>query len=604
MRWKVLAVLIALTAASAVFAVFYMDSFVKGRIESAGSSAVGAKVSLEGLTISLMEQSVLIEGMEVADPDDPWQNLFEIRSAYFDFSFAKLLMGNLIIEKVTVDTPRWGTKRGSYGGIKKEPEAVKVEAPATEKAAPPVSAPAKKGFDIDWQKYLPKVGLTKEFSAESVVNPEKMESLKKLDEAKKYADGRDEQWKNRIETIKKEYESVNKSRDIIKIAAFLKVVDAARKELSADIKRVDDMAKLVKKLRDEDLKDIGGLIGIGGSGRGGLSQAVFSDAFRGKLQKGYRLFTTYKDKLTGGKKSEKKRRLKGQTVAFPIKDPMPRFHLVKAELKVAKGAREGNWLAGTLTDVTSNPKMVGKPVDFKLSAGSESFPGAQFAVKGVADFTKAISRFEMKVSADKLSTKPVASAFGGDSPVSLTGGTMSVAADFAIEGEVIKSVFAILLDGITIAVKEKALSGADPSVRNILKGTFADVKKISLTGNAKGKIGDLRVSIKSTIDDILKKAFDGAVSRARKEMEKRIRAELDKELAKRIPELKGLLSDDNKELADMNSTLKSAQKRIEGEVKKRIGAERKKQEERLNKERKKQEDKLKEELKKRFKLPF
>lgn len=604
MRWKVLAVLVALTAASAVFTVFYMDSFVKGKIESAGSSAVGAKVSLEGFAISLRNQSVLIEGMEVADPDDPWQNLFEIRSVYFDFSLPQLLMGNLIIEKVTADTPRWGTKRDSYGGIKKEPEAAKVEAPASEKGAPPASAPAKKGFDIDWQKYLPKVDLTKEFSVESVVNPEKMGSLKKLDEAIKYAEGRDEQWKNRIETIKKEYDSVNKSRDIKKITAFLQTVDAARKELSADIKRVDDMAKLVKKLRDEDLKDIGGLIGIGGSGRGGLSQDIFSDAFREKLQKGYRLFTTYKDKLMGGKKDDKKRRLKGQTVAFPVKDPKPRFHLVKAELKAAKGAREGNWLAGTLTDVTSNPKMVGKPVDFKLAAGSVSFPGAQFAVTGVADLTKAMSRFEMKVSADKLSTKPVTSALGGDSPLALSGGAMSVAVDFAIEGDVIKSVFAILLDGITIAVSEKALSGTDPSVKNILKGTLADVKKVSLTGKAKGRIDDLRVSIKSNVDDIFKKALDRAVSRARKEMEKRIRTELDKELAKRVPELKGILGDDNKELTDMNSTLKSAQKRIEGEVQKRIDAERKKQEERLNKERKKQEDKLKEELKKRFKLPF
>ncbi len=152
MRWKVLVVLVALGAASAVFGVFYMDSFVKGRIESAGSSAVGAKVSLGGLTISLMEQSVLIEGLEVADPDDPWQNLFEMRSAYFDFSLPKLLMGNLIIEKVTADTPRWGTKRDSYGGIKKEPEAAKAETPAPEKGAPSASTPAKKGFDIDWQK--------------------------------------------------------------------------------------------------------------------------------------------------------------------------------------------------------------------------------------------------------------------------------------------------------------------------------------------------------------------------------------------------------------------------------------------------------------------
>lgn len=604
MRWKVLAVLIALTAATAVFAVFYLDSFVKGKIESAGSSAVGAKVSLQGLTISFTNQSVLIEGLEVADPDDPWQNLFEIRSAYFDFSLPQLLMGNLIIEKMTADTPRWGTKRDSFGGIKKEPKAAKVEAPAPEKGAPSASAPAKKGFDIDWQKYLPKIDLQKEFSVESVVNPEKMGSLKKLDEAIKYAEGRDEQWKKRIETIKKEYESANKSRDIKKIAAFLKTVDAARKELSADIKRVDDMAKLVKKLRDEDLKNLGDLIGIGGSGRGGLSQEIFSAAFREKLLKGYRLFTTYKDKLMGGEKEEKKRRLKGTTVAFPVKEPRPRFHLVKAELEVAKGAREGNWLAGTLTDVTSNPKMVGKPVDFKLAAGSRSFPGARFTVTGVADLTKAISRFKLKINADKLSTKPVTSALGGDSPVSLTGGAMSVAADFAIEGEVIKSVFAILLDGITMSVSEKALSGTDPSVKNILKGTLADVKKVSLTGNAKGKIGDLRVSIKSNIDDILKKALNRAVSRARKEMEKRIRTELDKELAKLVPELKGLLSDDNKELTDMNSTLKSAQKRIEGEAKKRIDAERKKLEERLKKEQKKQENKLKDELKKRFKLPF
>lgn len=600
MRWKALAAVLALSAAAVIIAIFYMDSFVKGKIESEGSSAVGAKVTLGSLNISLSEQSVTITDLQVADPDDPWKNLFEMKSAKFDFSLPQFLLGRLIIENVAMDTPRWGMKRKSYGGIKKESKPVK-------KAAPP--APKGKGFDIDWSKYLPKVDLQKEFSVESIVNPEKMESLKKLEEAKKFVEGRDEKWKTRIDGISKEYEAVQKSRDPIKIAEFIKTVYAVRKELEGDVKRVEETVKLIRKLRDEDLKDIASLIGIGGTGGGGISREIFSDAFRETVVKGYRLFTRYREKLLGSKKGEEKKdRLKGVTVAFPVKDPKPRFHIIKALLNVDKAARKGNWLAGTVKDVTSNPKMVGRPVDFRFEAGSESFPGAQFAVTGVVDLTGAVSRFELKTSAKKLSTKPASSALGSGSPVALSGGAMNVNSDFKVEGGVVKSVFNLALNGVTLSIREKALAGTDPSVKRILSGTLSDVKKITVSGKAQGKIDSLRIAISSNIDTIFKKALDRAVSRARGEMEKRIRDELNKRIAEQVPGLEGILGDDAKEIRDIDSAIKTAQKKIEDEVKKRIDAERKKQEERLKKElekeKKKQEDKLKEELKKRLKLPF
>ena len=179
MRWKALVAVVAISAVAVIFAVFYMDSFVKGKIESAGSSAVGAKVTLGSLNISLSEQSVSIANLQVADPDDPWRNLFEMKSANFDFSLPQLLLGRLIIENLEADTPRWGTKRKSYGGIKTEPPP--AEKAAAKKAAEPAPKSEGKRFDIDWSKYLPKVDMGKELSVESIVNPEKMESLKKLE---------------------------------------------------------------------------------------------------------------------------------------------------------------------------------------------------------------------------------------------------------------------------------------------------------------------------------------------------------------------------------------------------------------------------------------
>ena len=604
MRWKALIAVVAISAVTVIFAVFYMDSFVKGKIESEGSSAVGAKVTLGSLNISFSEQSVTIGNLQVADPDDPWTNLFEIKSANFDFSLPQLLLGRLIIENVEADTPRWGTKRKSYGGIK-------TDSKPAEKVAPDKTSPTtdRKRFDIDWSKYLPKVDMGKEFSVESIVNPEKMESLKKLEEAKSFADGRDEHWKTRVAGIKKEYSAVQKTRDLVMIGAFIKTVDVARKELEADVRRVEEALKLVKKLRDEDLKDIAGLIGIGGSGGGSISREIFSGVFRDRVVKGYQAFNRYKEKLLGstvGK--EKQERSKGTTVAFPQKNPKPRFHLVKALLKVDKAARKGNWLAGSINDVSSDPKMIGKVAAFKFNAGSESFPAAQFAVTGVVDLLGAISKFELKTSAEKLSTKSASSALGSSSPIALSGGAMNVSSNFKVEGEIIKSVFNIALNGITLSVREEALAGTDPSVKRILSGTLSDVKKITVSGKAEGKIDSLRITINSNIDTIFKKALDRAVSRARGEMEKRIRDELNKRIAEQLPQLQGILGDDAKEIKDIDSAIKTAQKKIGDEVKKRVDAERKKQEEKvkkeIEKEKKKQEDKLKEELKKRFKLPF
>lgn len=570
MRWKVLAVLFALTAATSVFTVFYLDSFLKGKIESVGSSIVGAKVSLESLDLSLTRQAVRITGLQVANPGDPWKNMFELKSAEFDFSLIDLLVGKVKIEKLAADRPMWDTARESYGGLK-------------QKSSPKKEKP-KKGAGINWSKYLPSVDLKKEFSIDSVVNPEKMQSLKKIEAIRNLANGRDEFWKKKIEELKKKVEAVQKKAVPAEIVLLLKTIQETQKEFNKDIKTINEGTKLINRLRDSDLKDISALIGIGGSGKGGLSQEILSDAFRKRLAEGYNTFATYRDKVLKSEepKEERKDRLKGTTIKFPVKNRKPAFHLVNASFNIDEGERKGNWFAGTLSNLSSNPALTGLPTLIDIKFGADSLPGGDFLVSGEVDLTGDIGRFALNIKAANLPASTLINALGDDAPVTLSGGAINAGLVFKITGKEIDSRFDFNLHGVKITARDKVLKNLDASVGRILKNAVSKIDRIMLTAKGKGDADDLRLSVTSNLDNILKKIVDSAVKQARKEIEKRVREELDRRIAIAIPELKGILSDEGTDMTNLASVTKKMQKKFESKAKKRV----------------------EEEIKKRFKLPF
>ncbi len=571
MRWKLLIVIAAVVAVTVFITVNYLDSFVKNKIETIGTEKVGAKVSLDRLEISIKNQSVKITGLQVANPDDPWKNIFEFKSATVDFSLPYLLLKRVVIDSISVDSPVWGSKRKTFGGI----------TAAQEKKPAPVSA----GSNMDWKKYLPAGDLMKKFDTKKLVNPESMKSLKQLEDIRGFAQGRDKYWKERLKELEKRFNEVKASPSPLKVKKLIDDVKSARSELKKDVDKVNGVTKLVNGLRNGDIQNALETVGIGGGNVGEITQKLFSGMYRKQIENVYNKAKSVREKLSGtGEQAEKKKRMRGVTVEYPLKNPVPRFYLKKAVFKTSAENRAGNWFDGVISEVSSDPKLTGKPVDIAIEGGAQDLPGAYFGLRGKIELAgeQAVSSFNLK--GDEIPVSMIEGILGSDSPIGIKGGSTVLNIGLDMEGDYISSYFLVMVKNILLSARHEGLKEIDGNLVRILDDSMKDINSISFKGKASGELKNLQVTVTSDIDKILGNVFSKAVKNARAEAEKRIRQELDREIGKRAPEIKKLLAGNDGKLANLDSLAGDVRKQLEERVQKEIDKQRKKAEKALQKE--------------------
>ena len=84
----------------------FTDKWVEGTLEDIGSSAVGAKVEIDGLDISLLSLKFQLSRLQVTDPDHTMRNMFETGRVSFQLNFPALFKKKIIIENVIINDYR------------------------------------------------------------------------------------------------------------------------------------------------------------------------------------------------------------------------------------------------------------------------------------------------------------------------------------------------------------------------------------------------------------------------------------------------------------------------------------------------------------------
>lgn len=109
-------ILIPLLVLLAIFYLF-MNTWVESEIEDAGESVIGAKVEIDDLKIKFFPLGIEWSKIQVANPYDPWTNLFETGSVKFEMDLNQLLRKKYIIETVEINGLAIGSKRSASGAL-------------------------------------------------------------------------------------------------------------------------------------------------------------------------------------------------------------------------------------------------------------------------------------------------------------------------------------------------------------------------------------------------------------------------------------------------------------------------------------------------------
>lgn len=539
-RWGRLAVLLTPIVLIWVGTHFFLDRTIKNAIETVGTKAVGAKVDVGNVNTSFWRLSAKISDLAVTDPDEPMTNAVEIKSLRLKAGAKPLFWKKVIVERAEIVGIRTGTPRKRSGAIavsdtpKEAPSAVEETA---KKIASSAVANLKDAYD-----------------PEKLVLPENLASYQKALVEKERLTAMADQWKARgesldvkgistrgqafIDKVKNEkfsgLEGVAKAQALIKEGQSLKSdLAAAQKEvksLGADLKNEMAAAKTVLKdidrLRRQDIDAALRQIKSGFSTEG-LTKGLLGPVWFEKLQKALGWIEKGR-KLAGGPSGEKappppSANRKGRDVLFPFHYRWPTFHLEQATLD---GETPGGVVyKGTLTDVGTDPVLVGKPTFLDVAGRS----GARsLTLRASLDLSKKTAETSVRSLYSGVPLEGTSLGSVNGNAVSIAQGKGSVSADLMARGPDLSGTIDLQASPIKLTLSSQKTDRVSAALGNVLAGLSEATIKL----NVSGSMTQPRFAITSSIDNQLRGALKGAMDQETA----KLRADVEKAINDRVGE--------------------------------------------------------------------
>jgi uncharacterized protein (TIGR03545 family) len=522
-RWQGLAAFVIFSFILALVWLVGVDWMVEKGIEVAGTRAVGAKVEVADVDVTLFPAGVAISGLAVTDPDQPMRNSVEIIRLKAALELPPLFKRKIIIDEVRVQGLRFNTPRqrsGALGG-------------KTASKDPASQAPAWLA-DLCGTKGFPQLSLP---TADEILGREPLQTLQMATQLRSQVTAARADWEKRLTALPDQQRLASYQTRIDKVkgakGGLGDLLGSAAKaqaiatDLQKDIKQIQKAQETFKselsnlktassKLADApgaEVKRLMDKYALNPAGVANLSRLLFGRQVCGWWQKGYGWYQRFKPYLSrlpakaGAPEQTKPLRSKGVDVHFKEQHPLPDFLIrqvhVDAQLDVGE-------FSGQMANITSQPQILGAPLTYQF-LGRKMKQMAAFDLNGVMDL--------IRPEAPRHSTKLLIQQFAlhnlllGDPeqmPISIVQAMTDVNFDFSLKGNNLNALLKAQLDQVQIAVQQTTTSTLAAALGEALSAT----KHFGLTATLKGTAPEIQTRLQSDLDQILQKAVGQMVQKA------------------------------------------------------------------------------------------
>ncbi|HRY29328.1 MAG TPA: TIGR03545 family protein [Elusimicrobiota bacterium] len=587
MRWKALIPTVVVLSLIGVFTVFFLDGAVKCALEAAGTRMNGAKVELDDVNINLRKMSVTLRGLQVADPDSPMINTLDVESLRFDLAAKPLAWKKIIVENAEIIGLATGTPRKSSGAVSKKKKPATEERPA-DKDEP--SALAEKGQETF---SFAMANLKEQYDPKKLVQLENLASYQKIKGEQDRLPALTQGWESKADAVNLEApsdrvkafvqrvksenfsgaEGLKKAKDILSEGKKLKAdLEQTKKQLAelkasvmAEVSQAKNALKEIDKLRQQDMDNALGQVKSGFSAEG-ITRGLIGPEWFGKIQKALGWFHKIR-KIIPQKKEEETppppdRR--GRDIHFPFRYNWPAFHLKNAGLSGVTAGTDPLTYKGTLKDVTSDPKKVGKPIALEISGKSEAGPQS-LSLRGEFDYTTDTPREQVRLRYAGIGLADTKLGQVG-APVSIREGNGVVTADLTIKAEKIAG--DIRFEAAPV-VLEQTLSAEQKKNRllQILHDVLTTLDRLNVTVAVSDTLTSPDFKLSTNVDDAVKNAVKQVLSKELEELKASFRARVselvDGEKQKLTSQLDGKTGGITDKFNKKDQLLQSAQGQID-----------------------------------------
>ncbi|MCS7152144.1 MAG: TIGR03545 family protein [Endomicrobia bacterium] len=568
-RWKALIPLLIFSLLLTIFFLFFLDTFLKKSIISAGESIFGAKVEISYLNIKLKHSSIEIKGLQIADKSDPWKNLFEIDRIKFDFRFIPILSKKFIIEDMTVEGIKWSTKRDTYGGLpprklkrlekKRQKEdrdsfTTKLMLTIKQKAEQEIKELPIVQNIKSYEEQLRKINIEKllsEFELESKKTiiqmqqsyTEKYQSyidkIQKLDIDQQVSTAKellDELSSVKIEkyddikTIQTKVAIINEKKKSIE--ETLDSINRLKSDFDKDFVELKDINSKINSALDSDYKNILSKLQLPEFKKENISKTLFGQMWIDRVNTAINYIHLARKYFQMRKEKDKKTirpRMRGVDVVFHKKEVLPNLWIKKMFVSGTTGGKgkdneEALLLSGLVTGITSDQLVTGEPTIVKLSGKKLQ---QNYVLEAIFDRTKEVPVDTIKINVENLVTKNLILSNNEWIP-KIDRCNMSVNSTFALIGEELDCNMIIWFNNINFAKLDQ--TDTSDELKKLLYEIFSSMEKLYINAKLYGRKDSLSFEINSNIDDLVINKMKTIFGRTLQEYKERIKSELEKNI--------------------------------------------------------------------------
>ena len=506
---------------------------VKRILEAAGTVAVGAKVEIATVDVSLAQSRLTIRGLTVASAKEAFKNTLQADELDADFETLPLFRKKFIVDRLAATGLRFGTPRTTDGRVKQP--AADTTPPAPTGAGKP-SATGTAVEDIVDRLNLPGLDLSQGKIEVGALDPSKLGTAAAARALEARADSSSRAWTaalndlrtgptvdsalalaNRLKGAKPtDLSALNDARRMLTLLSSAKdKVDALGRSIAAGAADLQHGVAGLDSAKARDLATARSLVHLPALDPAQIGAALFGSTAAGRFETALhwvRLARRYTPPglLPHASPAPKRVRRAGLTVRFPREHDLPAFWLKDAAVSFTLDSAKR--YDGRLRNLTTSQTLAGQPTTFTAQA-----PAVQMGALLDHRRPTALDTASGTLSSVRLPD------LGLPAGVRVVPGTGSMALRFALEGENLRAAWEIHSSRVTWA--RDSTAGRSPA-GDLLWQVLSGVSALDLTAQLSGTASSPALAIHSNLDQALSDRIRSLLGDQVKTAEQKLTAEV------------------------------------------------------------------------------
>jgi len=486
LRRKGFIFLLIVAALFCIWSFVLSDRWLEKRLESLLGRAVGARVEIDNFDFSLFSMSVQWARLHVADPEDPWRNLFETGYCTFNLQSVPLFEKKFIVEDMSLLELRFDTERTTDGTLdlksrqRRGPSNIQKKLEQKLSGLPLFNTDTLIGsIDVNaiWNSFSPggpeRIDeLIKEYTTFSSRWDRRLAELEVEQDLTSIQDELQSIDVQRMETVEQLTGTAEKlDRAAQKAENTNETIGRQKEELAQDVAMLDTRSDAVDEWIEEDLERVRNAVQI--------------------------------PEIT-------LKNLRGQDIQFAKKRTLPSLWL--KSVSFSGYTKENIQISGTLRDLSSSQQITGKPIELEVAGGMSGT--RNFVMKGRFDWSEPVPNDRLYIEMSNIILNDVKLTDFPLVPNNLKSGTASLKAELVLEGEELRSNILFFITDVTLVLPEK--QSASPVEQRLLmlsRSVAADIRRIEIEADLAVLSDRTDFFVRSNLDALVAGEINDALER-------------------------------------------------------------------------------------------